>query len=389
MIRRYRSGICTQEEKALLHTWYLSLARDKAAAGQQEFTLTEQEIASAADEISANLPLRKTRIIQLSRLRKLAAAVVILCSFSAGAYLLWFKPPSSRVAGNVYKNDVAPGGNRAILELGDGSEINLNDAELGELTNNFGFSITKTRDDQVTYKVSETSEPAGTRGFAQPQSVYNTVRTPRGGQYQVMLPDGSGAWLNAASSIRFPAIFSGKERRVEITGEVYFEVARKARHSDTGLVIVPFTVIAGKQVVEVLGTRFNINAYSNEGSIRTTLLEGAVKVSSSSADAFRSLKPGEQSLLSADQPIKIQPADLEAATAWKNGQFRYNMEGIEAIMRQVERWYDVEVVYEGSIPEKSFVGTISRDLPLARFLDILSFTGINFRIEGRKIVVLS
>ncbi|HYH55312.1 MAG TPA: FecR domain-containing protein, partial [Anseongella sp.] len=205
------------------------------------------------------------------------------------------------------------------------------------------------------------------------------------------LPDGSGAWLNAASSIRFPAMFTGPERKVEITGEVYFEITSQYRDSDSGQVSIPFIVIANNQAVEVLGTHFNINAYPNEGAIKTTLLEGAVKVTRVSAHKSLFLKPGQQSLVPADlsKPLKVSRADLESTIAWKNGQFHYNMEGIATIMRQVERWYDVEVVYEGSIPKNKFVGTVSRDLSLARFLDILSYTGVNFRIEGRKIVVLS
>lgn len=374
LVRKYQAGNCTEDEKALLHAWYRSLAY------RENNVPEEGDIEEALKEVSASLPLDRERKLPLGQI---AAAVLVLFLFSAGVYFLREQQPDSQFSGNIYKNDVAPGGNKAVLELADGSVIDLNNAGIGRISHKGSVQITKTRADQVIWQSGrqEGKDALATR--------YNTIRTPRGGQYQVVLPDGSGAWLNAASSIRFPAMFNGTERKVEITGEVYFEVARKYRSSDSGQVMIPFIVVVNNQQIEAIGTHFNVNAYPDEGPVRTTLLEGSVKVSLPAASKFRLLKPGQQAQATLAKSLVISDVDLEKAVAWKNGQFHYEMDGIEAIMRQVERWYDVEVVYEGSIPEKKFVGTISRNIPLSKFLDILSYTGVNFRIEGRKIFVMS
>ncbi|QEC51145.1 FecR family protein [Anseongella ginsenosidimutans] len=378
LVRKYRAGNCTEEEKALLNAWYLSLA---SGNGQ---TPAREEIEKALKDVSGSLPLKKYYFIRSLQLGQIAAAVLVLFLFSASIYFLREQRPASGFSGNIYKNDVAPGGNKAVLELADGSVIDLNNAAIGSIDHKGPVRITKTREDQVIY------QPALEKGKVA-EMRYNTIRTPRGGQYQVVLPDGSGAWLNSASSIRFPAMFTDGERKVEITGEVYFEVVRKYRLSDTGKVVIPFIVVASNQRIEAIGTQFNINAYPGEGAIRTTLLEGSVRISLPAGSKFRLLKPGQQAQIGLDpsRSISISQANVEKIIAWKNGQFQYDMEGIETIMRQVERWYDVEVVYEGEIPEKKFVGTISRNISLSKFLDILSYTGVNFRIEGRKIVVMS
>lgn len=370
LIRKYRSGDCSEKEKQLLHAWYRSLAFGDGDVPP------EAEIEHALEEVSASLPLERNRRFHPWRI---AAAVLVLFVFSAGIYFLREQGPHSRFSGNVYENDVAPGGNKAVLELADGSVIDLNQANIGQISS----LATKTREDQVKWRAGQEAknEVLANR--------FNTIRTPRGGQYQVVLPDGSGAWLNSASSIRFPAVFSDNERKVEITGEVYFEVARKYNRSDTGKVVVPFIVLVNDQRIEAIGTAFNVNAYPDEGLVRTTLLEGSVRLWLPARHGFRLLKAGEQAQATSAKLIAVSGADPGKAVAWKNGQFQYKMDGIETIMRQVERWYDVEVIYEGAIPKKKFVGTISRNIPLSKFLDILSYTGVNFRIEGRKIVVIS
>lgn len=381
LMEKFRAGTCTEAEEALLKAWYRSLAD----AGR---TPPPPEIEKALKEISRSLPLeRNTRDYKLS-FRRIAAAVLVLFAFTAGIYFLSENRPVSHFSGNIYKNDVAPGGNKAVLELADGSLIDLSSASLGDLSRKKSFRITKTSEGRVVY------EAAGLATGAEPtykdqSPVYNTIKTPRGGQFQVILPDGSGAWLNAASSIRFPAIFTEGERRVEITGEVYFEVAGKYRPSDSGKVRVPFVVVAGEQQIAAIGTQFNVNAYPDEGPVRTTLLEGRVEVSLPASRVWETLEPGQQAQLADARSFKVAPANMERVFAWKNGQFRYNMDDIEYIMRQVERWYDVEVIYEGKVPDEKFVGTISRKISLSGFLDILSYTGINFRIEGRRIFVMS
>lgn len=374
LIEKFRAGTCTEVEEAMLKAWYRSLAE----AGREP---PPPEIEKALKEISRSLPLeRNTREYKLP-FRRFAAAILVLFAFTAGIYFLSEHRSDSHFSGNIYKNDVAPGGNKAVLEFADGSMIDLSSASPGDLSRKKSVRITKTREGRVVY------EAAGLAAGVEP--VYNTIKTPRGGQFQVVLPDGSGAWLNAASSIRFPAIFADGERRVEITGEVYFEVAGKYRPSDSGKVRVPFIVVAGEQQIAAIGTQFNVNAYPDEGPVRTTLREGRVEVSLPASQVWETLEPGQQAQLAGASSLKVAPANMERVFAWKNGQFRYNMDDIEYIMRQVERWYDVEVIYEGKVPDEKFVGTISRKISLSGFLDILSYTGINFRIEGRRIFVMS
>lgn len=379
LIEKYVAGNCTDAEKAMLHAWYL-----KTAAKDTDLP-EENEIEQALKEIGLTLPVQAENLpgIRKRRIWQVAAAVTLLC-LSCAAYFFWLQQPVSRTGGNVYKNDVEPGGDKAVLILADGSKIDLSSAAVGELSTSSAASIVKTRDNRVVCREPELPD----RNEDVP--AFNTIGTPRGGQYRVVLPDGSRVWLNAASSIRFPAVFSRSERQVEITGEVYFEVAGKTMRTDTGLVKVPFVVRAGDQLVEVLGTHFNINAYSTEEGIKTSLLEGSVRVSLPGRGGAALLTPGEEARVSVerDRPIIVARTSSEEAVAWKNGLFKYNQTGIETIMRQVERWYDVEVVYEGRVPDKKFIGTIPRDLPLSKFLDIVSYTGVNFRIEGRKITVI-
>jgi ferric-dicitrate binding protein FerR (iron transport regulator) len=210
--------------------------------------------------------------------------------------------------------------------------------------------------------------------------LYNTISTPKGGQYQVTLSDGSKVWLNAASSLRFPATFSGKERKVELTGEGYFEVAHNKK--------MPFHVTVNDLDVEVLGTHFNINAYADESAIKTTLLEGSVKVVK--GNETKIIEPGEQaSVTTSEDEINVkQQVDLEQVVAWKNGIFQFERADIESVMRQISRWYDIDVDYHGRVSEH-FGGTISRDVNISDVLKMLEMTGgVNFKIDGKKVIVM-
>jgi len=202
-----------------------------------------------------------------------------------------------------------------------------------------------------------------------------------GGEYQVVLADGTKVWLNALSSIRFPTSFKGSERKVEITGEAYFEVAKNAR--------MPFRVIGGSQTVEVLGTHFNINAYPDESAVATTLLEGSVKVAMHDGQA-KVLKPGEQALIfKENNSFRVKEVDAEDAVAWKNGYFQFNDDDLKTIMNQLSRWYNVEIVYQQANLDQKFGGTISRSKNLSQVLRILELTGnVRFRVEGRRITVM-
>jgi transmembrane sensor len=281
-------------------------------------------------------------------------------------------------------NDVLPGGNKATLRLSNGQVINLDSAANGSLATQGNTKIVKLADGQIAYTME---------GKAAAEVMYNTMSTPPGGQFKLKLPDGTDVWLNAASSITYPAAFTGNNRTVSITGEAYFEVAtlrlRSGQKMPFKVIIPPKPGGPGGAEVEVLGTHFNINSYEDEANIKTTLLEGSVKVSSTVNGQWSMLKPGEQAVLAGHSPFTIDHSpDLDQVMAWKNGLFNFNKVSLQDVMKQIARWYDVEVVYQGQIKPKKFGGEIQRDLNLSEVLDGLKETGIHFRIEGKKLIVL-
>jgi transmembrane sensor len=323
-------------------------------------------------------------------IKRLAVAAVFVVALLG---VVWWWAASKKPTGNnvAHVNTIpaataiTPGGNRAILKLGDGTEIILDSAGEGELAQQGQAKIVKLGDGQLSYRSSK-----NTPG----ETVYNTIITPRGGQYQLTLADGSKVWLNASSSLRYPAVFSGKERKVELTGEGYFEVAKNAA--------MPFHVQANSMDIEVLGTHFNINSYTDEPAIRATLLEGSVKVKSegsrkSDKEVQTSdlklqtsviLKPGQQAVLAPHSPLTTNHSpDLEEVMAWKNGLFQYKAADIETVLRQAARWYDVQFEYKGHISER-FSGQINRNANAEQLLQILELTGkVKFEIHGKTIIV--
>jgi ferric-dicitrate binding protein FerR (iron transport regulator) len=309
----------------------------------------------------------------LSRRWWSAAAAVIL---AATALWLLRRPavkesPQSGTAS--LSHDRAPGGNVAILTLSDGSTITLDSAHDGVLAQQGSSSVTKLKTGQLAYKTLD-GKPA--------PAVFNTLTTPRGGQYRLVLPDGSEVWLNAASSITYPTLFDGRERTVRITGEAYFEIAQDAAR--------PFKVVVnasiGEQEVEVLGTHFNVKAYNDESVITTTLLEGRVRLNSKGAGLV--LDPGQQGTQQADGNIRMNPhADTEAAIAWKNGLFHFEHTDIREVMRQLARWYNVDVVFEGKVPDEKFDGEITRNSNLTEVLKILQLSNVHFKVDNNKVTV--
>jgi ferric-dicitrate binding protein FerR (iron transport regulator) len=275
----------------------------------------------------------------------------------------------AEVSSRSSRPDIAPGTNRAVLVLADGSSVLLDDAEQGELSRQANAIINKTADGQIVYENQAGAELV--------PLVYNTISTPRAGQYRLTLTDGTKVWLNAATSLQFPASFPGKERRVKLTGEAYFEVASNASQ--------PFIVETPQQSIEVLGTHFNVNAYEEETQTKTTLLEGKVKVQTGSS--VRVIKPGEQAASMQPGSLRVSEADTEEAIAWKNGYFKFNKADIQTIMRQLERWSDVEVEYMGAVPTDLFVGKINRSENISGVLRILELSKVQFKIENRKIIV--
>jgi transmembrane sensor len=313
------------------------------------------------------------------------AAAVILLVFT-GYYLLTDQNSGQTVnPGKLVQadQDILPGGDKAVLTLGDGRRILLDTAGNGALTQQGNSRVIKLNSGQLAY--NSLKDPVTTS--VGDEVLYNTITTPRGGQFQVVLPDGSKVWLNAASSLRFPTDFTGDERLVEITGEAYFEVA-KFSSSERGTMkgSMPFIVqLQDGSQIRVLGTHFNINAYTEEASVNTTLLEGSVLVKKGST--IKKLAPGQQARMNAMDMDIVNNVDLEQVVAWKNGLFNFHGESLQSAMRQISRWYDVEVVYEKSIPDIRFGGKIQRNLKLQQIINGLEDAEVHFRIEGKKLIV--
>jgi transmembrane sensor len=302
-----------------------------------------------------------------------AAAVLLLATV---AVWMWRSETKERdITVSIAENqpiDVEPGGNRAILTLADGSTIVLDSSNVGMLATQGNVRIEKTASGEIVYTVG---------GKEKGVMMMNTMSTPRGGQYKLTLPDGSKVWLNAASSITYPAAFTGNDRTVQVDGELYFEVAKDANH--------PFIVKKGATSVTVLGTHFNVNAYNDEEQLKVTLLEGSVKVSSSESGASALLKPGQQVSVYETAMIS-QPAyvNTDQVMAWKNGIFNFHKASLQEVMRQLSRWYDVEVVYEKGIPAMQFGGEMGRDLTLSQVLKGFEDMEVHFEITaGKKLIV--
>ncbi len=305
----------------------------------------------------------------------MAASVALLVSIGLFA---WFqyrtidKRTEERIVQvkEFEQHDILPGSDKAILTFDDGSQVVLDNSKNGSLGKQGQTDIRKPQTGKLIYESAQVTN-------ARP--MFNTITTPKGGQYNVVLSDGTKVWLNAASSLRFPTVFTGTERKVEMSGEVYFEVAKNAK--------MPFKVISQGQKVEVLGTHFNVMAYQNEKAIKTTLLEGSVKVSRNERSAI--LQPGQQAKVGINNNVfrTLSDVNLEEELAWKNGFFQFNDASLEQVMRQIERWYDVEVEYIGKIPDEHFTGKLQRNTNLSNVLKILSMSEVEFKIEGKKIII--
>ena len=366
LLERYNQGIATAEEIALVETWY---TKYKSTVPDVPHPQLEEDQQQSLDELITEISGKNKR----GYWPTLAIAASILFFLSSAIFLLVFHRQQQPLAFNKpikVKSDVAPGGNKAILTLSNGSTIVLTGAKNGTLASQGNMVINKTADGLISY--ADNKENASLKSL-----VYNTATTPRGGQYQFVLADGTKVWLNSASSIKYPVQFIGNERKVELTGEAYFEVAHNARK--------PFRVVSNGQTVEVLGTHFNVNAYSDEGEVKTTLLEGSVKVSSQNVNSI--IKPGEQAQFN-NGKINIKNVDVDEVVAWKNGFFYFEDNNIQEVMRQLSRWYDVNIKYESNLPSRQFSGEISRNVNASQILDILSFKKIHYKIEGKTIVVM-
>jgi len=375
MVQRYLAGAATADERKFLESYYDFWEHEENVLDQllieEKMLLEEQMRANILAGIEPKVKDNVRRLWVTPFRISAAAAILIFCL--AGIYLLHQKdrPPG---AVQTVQKDIPPGSNKAILTLAGGQKINLDDAKSGELAEQAGISITKSATGELVYTATK-------NGSSNSISATNRMETPKGAQYQVILQDGTHVWLNAASSLTYPTSFSGAERKVSLTGEGYFEVAKNAK--------MPFKVeVDGQTEVTVLGTQFNINAYPEEKTMNTTLVEGAVLLRSN--DRSATLVPGQQGQVNRNgaRIELINDVELDEVIAWKNGFFSTSSASLEMIMRQVERWYDVKVVYKEDI-QAEFVAKLPRDLPLSKLLHLLELTKqVHFKMEGHIVEVM-
>ncbi|MBC9932865.1 FecR family protein [Chitinophaga qingshengii] len=379
LLQKYLDGTITEPESETLFAWLkenpAAVETDMEAvlrgnydaafenpipltAGGSQRILDRLMVSMAAEEepVEHRLPLwRRTWV------RYAAAAIITGVVAATGAQWLHSRK-QTQVAPPVV---IASGTNRAVLKLSNGQEIML-DSTRGSIVQEPGLTV-RNDSGRLNYQGATAAVE------------YHTLTTPRGGQYRIQLPDGTAVWLNAASSITYPTAFTEKVRAVIITGEAYFEVAANTRQ--------PFRVdVNGKATVEVLGTRFNVNAYTDENSIRTTLVDGSVRVNHKQASVV--LKPGQQAAISETGLQLLEHPDLDMAMAWKNGSFQFDHAHLKEVLRQMARWYDVTVVYEPGSADIIFSGEIKRDLDLSQALIVLERMGVRYRIEGKQLIIM-
>jgi len=369
MIEKYVEGTATAEETAFVETYYAYQEGKELPelSAQDQESLRNETFKNITGQLNA-APQTAGGAIAFLRVASIAAGLLIA---STTAYIFLKKAPRKRNLGEVAVNktlDIAPGSNKATLTLADGSTIILDDKADGNLKELPGLVITKTHKGELVYTVS--NQPNDKAGIPN-----NTVSTPRGGQYQIYLPDGTHVWLNAASTLTYPQSFAGKTRWVKLEGEGYFEVTKNKA--------MPFHVFTGNQDVEVTGTHFNINGYMDEHSINTTLLEGGITVHHQGRS--QRIIPGEQAVVLTNSfAIKVKAVDTEEVVAWKNGLFEFNNANLRLIMSQLERWYDIKVDYS-SLPAKRYNGMVPRSANLSGVLKMLEVTGnIRFKIENNR-----
>ncbi|WDF56713.1 FecR family protein [Mucilaginibacter sp. KACC 22063] len=362
IIERYNAGKATPEEVALVESWYL-----KYPLSQQP---PKTDLLESDQQESLNLILNQINGKSSVKIwKQLSIAASILIVFAAGLIYILKKHSNQHVAKTIAQPKLMPGGNKAVLTLANGKSIILNSAQNGTLATQGNMAVKKVSDGTISYAANQAVPTSATE-------IYNTATTPRGGLFQFILADGTKVWLNSASSIRFPVAFNGNQRRIELTGEAYFEVTHDPKK--------PFIVECNGQEVQDLGTHFNINAYSDEEAINTTLLEGSVKITAANTSTI--ISPGQQAKFR-NGKVEVTSVNTDDAVAWKNGLFNFNDNTIQEVMRQLARWYDVQVKYEGQLPPRHFSGEISRNVEASQILDILSFKKVHYRIEGKCIII--
>lgn len=369
LLKKYQEGTLSKEDKDKLDAWYLY------KASNTNLQLNEYELQDSYDVLKSKLPLQpKTKVISLWPRVAVAASIVLLL----GTGVFYFTKPQEQNIQVVEKTkEIAPGGTRGILTLSNGKQIVLGEISAKDTIAKEGqkdeVTIKMNANGVITYIINPDAEAPKNAANS-----FNTLSTPTGGQYNIVLADGTKVFLNTVSSIKYPTQFNEDKRVVELEGEAYFEVAKNKNK--------PFIVKSGNQSIEVLGTHFNVHAYDNESVTKTTLLEGSVAVSYKNQKSI--LKPGQQSNVSDNfNKIKIREVDTEAAIAWKNGRFKFDNADLKSVMKQLERWYGIKVEYRGDVSDVRFNGGTFMNKNLSEVLKVLELSNIKFKVEGKTIIV--
>jgi ferric-dicitrate binding protein FerR (iron transport regulator) len=369
LLKKYQEGTLSQEDKDKLDAWYLH------KASNSNLQLNEYELEDSYEYLKSKLPLKEeTKVINIWPRVAVAASIALLL----GTGIFYFTKPKEQVIQIVEKpQEIAPGGTRGILTLSNGKQIVLSDISAKDTIAKEGeqeeVTIKMNANGIITYIINPNADAS-----KDDPDAFNTLSTPTGGQYNIVLADGTKVYLNTVSSIKYPTHFNGDERVVELEGEAYFEVAKDKSK--------PFIVKSNNQSIEVLGTHFNVHAYSNESVIKTTLLEGSVAVTYKNLKSI--LKPGQQSNVADNfTKIKIKEVDTEATIAWKNGRFKFDDADLKTVMRQLERWYGIKVEYRGDVSDVKFNGGTFMNKNLSEVLKVLELSDIKFKVEGKTVIV--
>lgn len=367
LLQKYQEGTLSNQDQDKLDAWYLH------QASSSNLQLSEYELEDSYELLKSKLPLQaEPKVIRLWPRVAVAASIALLL----GTGIFYFAKPKEQIIPVAEKaQEIAPGGTRGILTLSNGKQIILANISAKDTIAKEGEEVTikMGANGVITYIINPDADASKNNPNA-----FNTLSTPTGGQYNIVLADGTKVYLNAVSSIKYPTQFNGDKRLVELDGEAYFEVAKNKNK--------PFIVKSDNQSIEVLGTHFNVHAYVNESVVKTTLLEGSVAVSFKNQKSI--LKPGQQSNVSENfTKIKIREVDTDEAIAWKNGRFKFDNADLKTVMRQLERWYGIKVEYRGDVSDVRFSGGTFMNKNLSEVLKVLELSNIKFKVEGRTIIV--
>jgi len=368
LVEKYLNGTASEAERNTIESYYAHFTEEPDVTDD----LTPEELEALKANLRQGIDARISqgnkiyRPLYRRRYFRVAASFLLLATAAA---IVVTKLKHKPVAYIAQKQDLLPGGNKATLTLANGSKIDVDSLKNGLFTAQPGAQVTK-QGGKLSYDANAASKST--------EISYNTLTTPKGGEYQLVLADGTKVWLNAASSLKFPTAFTGSERVVELTGEAYFDVKHNASQ--------PFKVKTARETVQDIGTQFNINSYADENAVATTLVEGSVKIFTGTTQKV--IEPGQQYLLKNNGLTEVRnDVDTDEITAWKSGMFQFNNADMKTIMRQIGRWYNVDVEYQGEVSNATYHGRISRNSKASDVLKILELSGMNFKIERSKIIV--